>query len=89
MKLNFKLKQYLNFEKILPYTLVFILFWMCLRINIIQQAVWAESQDEPHISLEVKNQRLGDVLKKITLDTESAAGIGKMTSTIEIILNKN
>ena len=25
---------------------------------------------------------------KITLDTESAAGIGKMTSTIEIILNK-
>ena len=27
-------------------------------------------------------------VQKITLDTESAAGIGKMTSTIEIILNK-
>ncbi len=27
-------------------------------------------------------------VEKITLDTESAAGIGKMTSTIEIILNK-
>ncbi|MCH8915428.1 MAG: DNA-binding protein [Thaumarchaeota archaeon] len=28
-------------------------------------------------------------IQKITVDTESAAGIGKMTSTIEIILNKN
>ncbi len=28
-------------------------------------------------------------VKKITLDTESAAGIGRMTSTVEIILNKN
>lgn len=27
-------------------------------------------------------------IQKITLDTESAAGIGRMTSTIEIILNK-
>ena len=27
-------------------------------------------------------------VQNITLDTESAAGIGKMTSTIEIILNK-
>jgi DNA-binding protein len=27
-------------------------------------------------------------VQKITLDTESAAGIGKMTSTIKIILNK-
>lgn len=27
-------------------------------------------------------------IQKITLDTEEAAGIGKMTSTIEIILNK-
>ena len=26
--------------------------------------------------------------KKINLDTESAAGIGNMTSTVEIILNK-
>ncbi len=28
-------------------------------------------------------------IQKITLDTESAPGIGKMTSTIQIILNKN
>jgi len=27
-------------------------------------------------------------IQKITVDTESAAGIGSMTSTIEIILNK-
>jgi DNA-binding protein len=27
-------------------------------------------------------------VQKITLDTESAAGIGRMTSTIKIILNK-
>ena len=27
-------------------------------------------------------------VQKITLDTEAAAGIGRMTSTIEIILNK-
>ena len=27
-------------------------------------------------------------IQKIVLDTESAAGIGKMTSTIEIIINK-
>jgi len=69
MKLIFNLKQYLNFEKVLSYTLVFILSLLCLRINIIQQAIGAESQDEPHISLKVKNQPLGDVLKQITLDT--------------------
>ena len=28
-------------------------------------------------------------IQKITLDTESAAGIGRMISTIEIIVNKN
>ena len=28
-------------------------------------------------------------IQKITLDTESAAGIGRMISTIEIIINKN
>ena len=27
-------------------------------------------------------------IEKITLDTEAAAGIGRMTSTVEIILNK-
>ena len=69
MKQNFKLKQYLNFEKILFYTLVIILSLICLRIDIIQQAIGSELQDEPHISLEVENQRLGDVLKIISLDT--------------------
>ena len=69
MKLIFSLKQYLNFKKVLSYTLVFMLSLLCLRINIIQQAIGAESQDEPHISLKVKNQPLGDVLKIISLDT--------------------
>jgi len=69
MKLIFNLKQYLNFEKVLSYTLVFILSLLCLRINVIQQAIGSESQDEPHISLKVKNQPLGDVLEIITLDT--------------------
>jgi hypothetical protein len=69
MKLIFNLKQYINFEKVLSYTLVFILSLMCLSINIIQQAIGAESLKEPHISLKVNNQRLGDVLEEITLDT--------------------
>jgi len=69
MKLIFNLKQYLNFEKVLSCALVFILSLMCLRFNIIQQAIGSELQDEPHISLEVENQRLGDVLKIISLDT--------------------
>jgi hypothetical protein len=69
MKLIFNLKQYLNFNKALSYTLIFMLSLLCIRINIIQQAIGAESQDEPHISLKVKNQPLGDVLKNISLDT--------------------
>jgi hypothetical protein len=69
IKLIFNLKQYLNFIKVLSFTLVFILSLLCLRINIIQQAIGAESQDEPHISLKVKNQPLGGVLRKITQDT--------------------
>ena len=69
MKLIFKLKQYLNFDKALYYTIVFILSLMCLHINIIQQAIGSQSQNEPHISLRVKNQRLGEVLKKITQET--------------------
>ncbi|MCW8804231.1 MAG: hypothetical protein OQK57_07530, partial [Ignavibacteriaceae bacterium] len=69
MKLIFKLKQYLNFEKVLYYTIIFILSLMCLHINIIQQAIGSESQNEPHISLRVKNKLLGEVLKKITQET--------------------
>jgi hypothetical protein len=69
MKLIFDSKQYLNCEKILSYTLVFSLSLMCLRIGIIQHAIGSELQDEPHISLEVDNQRLGDVLKIISQDT--------------------
>jgi len=69
MKLILNLKQFLNFEKVLFYTLIFILSLLCLRINIVHQAIGAESQDEPHISLKVKNQPLGDVLRKITQKT--------------------
>ena len=69
MKLSFNLKQYLKIVKIVSYTLVCIFSLLCLRTNIVQQAMGAEAHDEPHISLKVKNQPLGDVLKKITLDT--------------------
>jgi hypothetical protein len=69
MKLIFNLKQFLNFEKVLFYTLIFILSLLCLHINIVHQAIGAEFQDDPHISLKVKNQPLGDVLRKITQKT--------------------
>ena len=69
MKHIFKLKKYLKLKKILTYTLVFILSLLCSRINIVQQAIGAESQDEPHISLKVNNQPLSDVLKIIASDT--------------------
>jgi hypothetical protein len=69
MKLILKLKQYVYFEKILYYTVIFTLSLMCLHINTIQEAIGSESQNEPNISLNVKNQRLGDVLKNITQET--------------------
>jgi hypothetical protein len=69
MKIIFNLKQFLNFKKVLSYALVFILSLLCLHVGIIQQTIGSESKDEPHISLEVENKPLGDVLKKITLDT--------------------
>jgi len=50
------------------YAFAFILALLCLGVNN-TQAAGAGAQDEPHISLEVKNQPLGDVLKKISLDT--------------------
>jgi hypothetical protein len=50
------------------YAFAFILSLLCLGANH-TQALGAEAQDEPHISLEAKNQPLGDVLKKISLDT--------------------
>lgn len=70
MKPTFNLlKHFLNFEKIISYTLIFILSLLCLQFHIIHQAIGAESQDEPHISLKVKNQPLSDVLRKITQET--------------------
>ena len=69
MKLIFDFKHHLNLETALSYTLVSILFFLCLRINIIALAMGSESQDESHISLKVRNQPLVDVLKRITLDT--------------------
>ena len=69
MKLTFNLKHFLNFEKIISYTLIFILSLLCLRSHIIHQAIGAESQDEPHISLKVINQPLSDVLRKIMQET--------------------
>ena len=69
MRLIFSFKQFLNYKKVLTYTLVFILSLLFLNVGIIQHAIGAESKDEPHISLKVENKRLGDVLKIITLDT--------------------
>jgi hypothetical protein len=69
MKLIINLKQYSNFEKALSYTLLLIISLLCFHVDIIQQAIGSESQNEPLISLKVKNKPLGDVLKIITLDT--------------------
>ena len=69
MRLIFSFKQFLNYKKVLTYTLVFILSLLFLHVGIVQHAIGAESKDEPNISLKVENKRLGDVLKIITLDT--------------------
>ena len=50
------------------YAFALILSLWCFGVNN-TQTLGAEAQDEPHISLEVKNQPLGDVLKKISLET--------------------
>ena len=63
------LKKYLNFRKILFPFFVLIFSLLCFLTDIVQQAIGAESQDEPHISLKVNNQPLSDVLKIITSDT--------------------
>jgi hypothetical protein len=63
------LKKYLNFRKILFPTFVLIFSLLCFLSSIVQQAIGAESQDEPLISLSFNNQPLSDVLKKITSDT--------------------
>ena len=69
MRLIFSFKQFLNYKKVLTYTLVFILSLLFLHVGIVQHAIGTESKDEPHISLKVENKRLGDVLKIITLGT--------------------
>lgn len=69
LKLIFDIKQYLNPKTALSYTLVSILFFLCLRIDTIPLAIGSESQDESHISLKVRNEPLVDVLKRIALDT--------------------
>ena len=69
MKQLFKIVKNINFEKVLFFALVSIFLALPLQKNIIHQAIGAESLDEPHISLEVENQPLGDVLEKINLDT--------------------
>ena len=63
------LKKYFNSGRILFYTFFIIFFLMCFRADMVQQAIGAESQDEPYISLKVNNRPLSDVLKIITSDT--------------------
>ena len=69
MEQLFKTNKNSNFEKVLFFALISISLALCPHLNMIQQAKGAESLDEPHISLEVENQPLGDVLEKITIDT--------------------
>jgi len=69
MKLTFDLKKYLGLEKVLSPALVFILSLLYFHVGIIQQVSGSEIKKEPHISLKAENQPLGDVLKKITLET--------------------
>ena len=63
------LMKYLNFRKILFPTFVLIFSLLFLLTGIVQQAIGAESQEEPLISLKVNNQPLSAVLKTITSDT--------------------
>lgn len=63
------LEKYLNFGKIIFHTFVIIFFLLFFRIDIVKQAIAADSQDEPHLSLKVNNQPLSEVLKIITSDT--------------------
>jgi len=69
MKLIFSLKQYLRLGKILSPASVFLLSLLYFHIGITQQVNGSEIKKEPHISLKAENQSLGDVLKRIALDT--------------------
>lgn len=69
MKLIFNLKQYLRLGKVLSPASVFILSLLYFHVGIIQQVSGSEIKKEPHISLKAENQPLGDVLKRIALDT--------------------
>lgn len=69
MKWIVNLKQHLNFERVLPYALVFVLSILSINVHTIHNAMGQVSREEPYISLIVKNKPLGDVLKKISADT--------------------
>jgi len=69
MKCVFNLKQHLNFESVFPYALVFVLSFLSTTVNTCHNAMGQVSTEEPHISLNVKNKPLGDVLKIISEDT--------------------
>ncbi|MFC1817152.1 hypothetical protein ACFL0M_14725 [Thermodesulfobacteriota bacterium] len=69
MKRISNLKKDLNFERVLPYALVFVLSFLGTNVNTIHNAMGQVSTEEPYISLNVKNKPLGDVLKKISEDT--------------------
>ena len=69
MKYISNLKQHLNFKKVLPYALGFVLFFLSTNVNTIHNAMGQVPTEEPYISLNVKNKPLGDVLKNISQDT--------------------
>jgi len=69
MKYIFKLKRYLNFERVLPFALSFVLSLLGANFNAVHKAMGQVPQEESYISLNVKNQPLGDVLMKIGRET--------------------
>jgi hypothetical protein len=56
-------------SKVSTYIFALILYLLHYQTGIVQHAVGAEVEDEPYISLRAKNQPLGGVLSRLSLDT--------------------
>ena len=69
MKRISKMKKHLNFGRVSPFALSFVLSILFTNFSTIDTAIGQVSTVESHVSLNVKNKPLGDVLMKITQDT--------------------
>lgn len=69
--------------KISFYTLV-VLSLLFFRTHYVQQALGAQSQNEPHVSLKVKNLPLDQVLNKLAQDTGFAFQINHQWKTYPV-----